>query len=67
MQWLSRRLGKPLKVPVLAAQSYELMGGRLLPGDSGARAQFMFQNLGGARASRFIWALSMTLQRAQRR
>ena len=66
MQWLSRRLGKPLKVPVLAAQGYELMGGRLLPGDNGARAQFMFQNP-WARASRFIWALSMILHRAQGR
>ena len=37
----------PLKVPVLAAQGYELVGGRLLPGEGGARAQFMFQNRGG--------------------
>ena len=44
VQWLSKRLGRPLKVPVLAAQGYELVGGRLLPGDDGARAQFMYQN-----------------------
>jgi anti-sigma factor RsiW len=45
VQWLSKRLGKPLKIPQLGAQGFELVGGRLLPGDSGARAQFMFQNL----------------------
>ena len=58
MQWLSRRLGKPLKVPVLAAQGYELMGGRLLPGDSGARAQFMFQNPGGSRVTLYLGAIN---------
>jgi len=58
VQWLSRRLGKPLKVPVLAAQGYELMGGRLLPGDNGARAQFMFQNPGGSRVTLYLGAIN---------
>ena len=57
VQWLSKRLGKPLKVPVLAAQGYELVGGRLLPGDGGARAQFMFQNLAGMRVTLYLGAL----------
>ena len=45
VQWLSKRLGRPLKVPVLSTQGFELVGGRLLPGDASARAQFMYQNL----------------------
>jgi anti-sigma factor RsiW len=57
VQWLSKRLGKPLKVPVLAAQGYELVGGRLLPGDSGARAQFMFQNPAGSRVTLYLGAI----------
>ena len=57
VQWLSKRLGKNLKVPVLAAQGYELVGGRLLPGDSGARAQFMFQNPAGTRVTLYLGAL----------
>jgi len=57
VQWLSKRLQKPLKVPVLAAQGYELVGGRLLPGDSGARAQFMFQNLSGLRVTLYLGAV----------
>jgi anti-sigma factor RsiW len=58
VQWLSKRLGKPLKVPVLAAQGYELVGGRLLPGEGGARAQFMFQNPSGGRITLYLGALA---------
>lgn len=57
VQWLSKRLGRPLKVPVLAAQGYELVGGRLLPGDTGARAQFMYQNAVGERVTLYLGAL----------
>lgn len=42
-QWLSKRLDRPLKVPDLSSQGYSLVGGRLLPGSDGARAQFMFE------------------------
>ncbi len=54
VQWLSKRLGHPLKVPDLSAQGFELVGGRLLPGDAGARAQFMFQAAGGARVTLYL-------------
>ncbi|HKB52985.1 MAG TPA: anti-sigma factor [Ramlibacter sp.] len=57
VQWLSKRLGRPLKIPVLAAQGYELVGGRLLPGDDGARAQFMYQNNAGLRITLYIGAV----------
>jgi anti-sigma factor RsiW len=57
VQWLSKRLGRPLKVPVLTAQGYELVGGRLLPGDEGARAQFMYQNAAGQRITLYLGAL----------
>jgi len=60
VQWLSKRLGKPLKVPLLASQGYELVGGRLLPGDAGARAQFMFQNGSGLRVTLYLGALDGT-------
>jgi anti-sigma factor RsiW len=57
VQWLSKRLGRPLKVPDLSAQGFELVGGRLLPGDVGARAQFMFQNAGGTRLTLYLGAV----------
>jgi anti-sigma factor RsiW len=60
VQWLSKRLGRPLKVPVLTAQGYELVGGRLLPGDTGARAQFMYQNSAGERVTLYLGALPPT-------
>jgi anti-sigma factor RsiW len=58
VQWLSKRLGKPLKVPDLTAQGFELVGGRLLPGDTGARAQFMFQNAAGGRVTLYLGSLA---------
>jgi len=57
VQWLSKRLGRPLKVPKLSAQGYELVGGRLLPGEMGARAQFMFQNTEGQRITLYLGAI----------
>lgn len=57
VQWLSKRLGRPLTVPNLAAQGYELVGGRLLPGETGARAQFMFQNASGTRVTLYLGAV----------
>ncbi|MBL0418772.1 anti-sigma factor [Ramlibacter sp. AW1] len=57
VQWLSKRLGRPLKVPQLSAEGFELVGGRLLPGEGGARAQFMFQNAAGERLTLYVGAL----------
>ena len=57
VQWLSKRLGKPLKIPQLGTLGYELVGGRLLPGEAGARAQFMYQNAAGTRITLYLGAL----------
>lgn len=57
VQWLSKRLGRNLKVPVLADQGFELVGGRLLPGDEGARAQFMYQDAKGQRITLYLGAV----------
>ncbi|NML48239.1 anti-sigma factor [Ramlibacter sp. G-1-2-2] len=57
VQWLSKRLNRPLKVPNLTEQGYELVGGRLLPGDQGARAQFMYQNARGERITLYVGAI----------
>lgn len=58
VQWLSKRIGRPLKIPNLSAQGYELVGGRLLPGDTGARAQFMFQSTSGDRVTLYVGAIA---------
>jgi anti-sigma factor RsiW len=54
--WLSKRLGTKLKVPVLADEGYELLGGRLLPGPEGPVAQFMYQETAGRRLTLYVSA-----------
>lgn len=54
--WLSKRLGTPLKVPHLGGLGYALVGGRLLPGDRGPVAQFMYQDGKGVRLTLYIRA-----------
>lgn len=54
VQWLSRRLGSPLKVPSLAMHGYQLLGGRLLPGEGTPRAQFMYENAQGSRVTLYL-------------
>ena len=49
VQWLSRRLGKPLLAPNLTAQGYQLMGGRLLPAGNDPAAMFMYDDGKGNR------------------
>ncbi|CAN7686526.1 anti-sigma factor [Pseudoduganella sp. LjRoot289] len=52
--WLSKRLGTPLRPPKLAPLGYELVGGRLLPGDSGPVAQFMYTDASGQRLTLYV-------------
>ncbi|MDL5031832.1 anti-sigma factor [Pelomonas sp. APW6] len=63
LQWLSKRLGQPLRAPDLQAEGFRLMGGRLLPageavpagaGASLARAQLMYENAEGQRLTLYI-------------
>jgi len=53
-KWLSKRLGNNIKPPHLAGAGYELMGGRLLPGNQGPVAQFMYQDARGLRLTLYI-------------
>jgi anti-sigma factor RsiW len=52
--WLSKRLGAPLRPPQLDALGYALEGGRLLPGQSGPVAQFMYRDNAGARLTLYV-------------
>lgn len=54
VQWLSKRLGARLTVPSLDAAGWSLVGGRLLPGEDGARAQFMYEDATGARITLYL-------------
>jgi anti-sigma factor RsiW len=52
--WLSKRIGGSLKVPQLTPLGYQLVGGRLLPGNLGPVAQFMFQDGSGQRLTLYV-------------
>lgn len=52
--WLSRRLGANVRAPKLAPLGYDLIGGRLLPGQSGPVAQFMYQDAAGQRLTLYV-------------
>ena len=54
VKWLSKRLGLPLKIPMLASEGFELLGGRLLPGTDGPVAQFMYQDGSGKRLTIYV-------------
>lgn len=54
INWLSKRLDRPLTVPSLQEYGYVLMGGRLLPGETGPAAQFMYQNGKGERLTLYV-------------
>jgi anti-sigma factor RsiW len=56
VEWLSKRLGRPLHVPELSAQGYQLMGGRLLPASAGPAAQLMYEDGSGSRLTVYLTA-----------
>ena len=52
--WLSKRMGAPMKPPHLQTLGYALDGGRLLPGDKGPVAQFMYHDSAGAKLTLYV-------------
>ena len=48
-QWLSKRLGDELRIPDLQSIGLKLVGGRLLPGPTGAAAFYMYEGASGER------------------
>jgi anti-sigma factor RsiW len=54
--WLSKRLGTKVRAPRLDEVGMTLVGGRLLPGESGPVAQFMYQTPAGRRITLYVRA-----------
>ena len=52
--WLSKRLGTQLRAPKLEPVGYSLVGGRLLPGENGPVAHFMYQCSRGTRVTLYV-------------
>lgn len=54
VSWLSKRVGTQLKAPDFTARGFDLLGGRLLAGESGPVAQFMYQDASGRRVTLYV-------------
>ncbi|MHC0053361.1 anti-sigma factor family protein [Actibacterium sp. D379-3] len=52
--WVSKRLGHSIAPPDFAALGFRLMGGRVLPGDTGAAALFMYEDDQGRRVTLYV-------------
>ena len=52
--WLSKRLGVKVRAPKLDEAGMGLVGGRLLPGENGPVAQFMYQTQNGRRLTLYV-------------
>ena len=52
--WLSKRMGAPMKPPLLQGLGYLLEGGRLLPGRDKPVAQFMYRNDAGGKLTLYV-------------
>jgi anti-sigma factor RsiW len=52
--WLSKSVGAPIRHARLSEQGFERMGGRMLPGENGAVAQFIYQHATGKRLTLMI-------------
>ena len=54
VKWLSKRVGTQLRAPDFAVLGFALLGGRLLTGESGPVAQFMYQDSTGRRVTLYV-------------
>ncbi len=52
--WLSKRMGRSIRPPRLGPLGFEMIGGRLLPGNSEPVAQFMYQDAAGQRLTLYV-------------
>ena len=59
VQWLSKRWAARLKLPILADEGYELVGGRLLPGGGGRARAVHVPEPGGERITLYLGAIEV--------
>lgn len=56
LDWLSVRLGAPVRAPRLEQMGFRLLGGRLLPASDGPAAQLMYEDGSGRRMTLYLRA-----------
>ena len=65
VNWLSKRLNRTVTIPSLAEYGFQLVGGRLLPGEEGPAAQFMYQNAAGERLTLYMTTVTRSATTAR--
>lgn len=54
VRWLAKRVGADVRAPALGSLGWRLMGGRLLPDQGLAAAQFMYEDASGRRLTLYV-------------
>jgi anti-sigma factor RsiW len=57
--WLAQGLGVPIQPPSLESAGFKLVGGRLLPDEANAAAQFIYQRDDGTRLTLYVRAMRL--------
>ena len=52
--WLSKRLGTDVQIPDLTEAGFQLVGGRMLPGETKPAAHFLYKDIDGGRVSLYM-------------
>lgn len=60
-QWLSNRVKRPIVIPDLTAEGFQLMGGRVLPAGDRAAAQIMYHDSHGTRLTVYLQSMQIGL------
>lgn len=58
--WMSKRVGAQLSPPDLSAAGFVLMGGRILPADSGTAGLYMYEDADGQRITLYVTRAART-------
>ncbi|MDE1147633.1 MAG: anti-sigma factor [Azospirillaceae bacterium] len=61
LQWVSKRLDRPVAVPDLSASGYRFMGGRLIATAHGAGAMFFYDDAGGNRIAMMVRPMTVDM------
>lgn len=63
--WLSKRLGRTLRIPLLNDKGFRLVGGRVLPHQGRAAAQLMYQDQAGQRLTLLVTTQDLPVHQEQ--
>lgn len=66
-QWVSHRIGRPVRAPDLSGSGFQLLGGRLVATPNGPAGMFLYQAEGGVRVAMLVRPMAIDKTAAMRR